>query len=229
MMKQQISPGADYETPLSPSPPQNWESHIIVPLTQNVGGGIAAAIILAVLNYAWTRANHLAFDQNETLIWTGLAGILVAAATTLVRFFSDELGLLRAAYTAGQRSMMEEIQRLNRQISILEQRGGQPTPGDATDINKRLGKMKGDLYNATTLLKILLDGGNISRSNGEHDLSQRPWERAVALLEKAKVYSHADRQLLISGRTEAQRTLTEFYQQQYDKAAANVAFQPAWW
>ena len=212
----------------APSPPEAWESDILVPITQNIGGGLAASIILAVLNYAWARANSLAFDLNETLIWSGLIGVLVAAVTTIIRFFSDELGLLRAAYLAGQQSRDEEIQRLNRQISILEQRG-QPTPADATEINKRLGKMKGDLYNATNLLKILLDGGNISRSNGEHDLTQRPWERAVGLLEKSKVYGYADRQLLISSRAEAHKTLTEFYQQQYDKAAANVSFQPAWW
>lgn len=211
----------------APSPPQNWESNILVPITQNLTGGLATTIILSVLNLAWTRANHLPFDLNETMIWTGIAGTIVTTATTIVRFYADEIGLLHAAYSAGQRSRDEEIHRLNRQISLLEQRG-QPLAQDATDINKRLGKMKGDLYNATTLLKILLDGGNISRNSGEHDLTQRPWERAVGLLAKAKVINQ-DRQLIISSRSAAWATLTEFYQQQYDLASANISFQPAWW
>ena len=208
--------------------PATWESEIIIPLTQNLAGGIASTLLLAMLTYAWNNSNHLANDLNNILTWSGLAGASVTSLATLIRFFADDVGLISAAYKAGQRSRDEEMQRLNRQISILEQQPGKPPPAAASEINQRLGKMKGDYDNAKRLITILLDGGNISRNSGEHDLTQRPWERAVSLIEKAKVYQHSDRQLLITSRSEAMKTLTEFFKEQLEMAN-NTAFQPAWW
>lgn len=208
-------------------PDQSWESHIVVPLTQNLGAGICAAIILVLLTYSWDKLNYLAFVRDDTLIWSGICGTILACTMTIIRFYADEIGLLTAAYRAGQRSMQDEIQRLNRQIALLEQNPSQPA--DVTAINKRLGIMQGDYQNAEMLLDVLLSGGNVSRASSDHNLTRRPLERAVRLLEKSKVYNHAERALLVTNRNQAKTTLSEFWQQQYDRAEANQSFQPAWW
>ena len=210
------------------APDQSWESHILAPITQNIGGGLATGLLLALAAYAWDRLNGLYFDIDTVAIWSAIAGGMVVCATTIIRFYADEIGLLSAAYRAGQASQQEEIQRLNRQISQLEQSPDNAS-GNATEINQRLGIMQGDYLNAVSLLKILLDGGNISRSSNEHGLGRRPWERAVALLEKSKIYQHETRQLLISSRNAALTSLETFWTEQYDRAEKSEKFQPAWW
>ena len=208
---------------------QNWEGNVLVPLVQNAAGGVAAAIMIATVTYAWDYANGLATDGWELLRWGVIIGVAVAAIATIVRFFGDEVGLMRAVYVAGQRSRDDEIQRLNRQISLMEQQQQPGAMQDATAVNARLGQMAGDRDNAVKLLKILLDGGSVARSNSEHGLGRRPWERAVALLEKAKIYSHDSKELLIENRSEALRSLAEFYDDQYRLAQDNSSFHPAWW
>lgn len=208
---------------------QNWEGNVLVPLVQNAAGGVAAAIMIATVTYAWDYANGLATDGWELLQWGVIIGVAVAAIATIVRFFGDEVGLMRAVYVAGQRSRDDEIQRLNRQISLMEQQQQPGAMQDATAVNARLGQMAGDRDNAVKLLKILLDGGIVARSNSEHGLGRRPWERAVALLEKAKIYNHDSKELLIENRSEALRALAEFYDDQYRLAQDNSSFHPAWW
>lgn len=208
---------------------QNWEGNVLVPLVQNAAGGVAAAIMIATATYAWDYANGLATDGWELLRWGVIIGVAVAAIATIVRFFGDEVGLMRAVYVAGQRSRDDEIQRLNRQISLMEQQQQPGAMQDATAVNARLGQMAGDRDNAVKLLKILLDGGSVARSNSEHGLGRRPWERAVALLEKAKIYRHDVRMLLIENRSEALKSLAEFYDDQYRLAQDNSSFHPAWW
>lgn len=208
---------------------QNWEGNVLVPLVQNAAGGVAAAIMIATVTYAWDYANGLATDGWELLRWGVIIGVAVAAIATIVRFFGDEVGLMRAVYVAGQRSRDDEIQRLNRQISLMEQQQQPGAMQDATAVNARLGQMAGDRDNAVKLLKILLDGGSVARSNSEHGLGRRPWERAVALLEKAKIYNHDSKELLVENRSEALRALAEFYDDQYRLAQDNSSFHPAWW
>jgi len=208
---------------------QNWEGNVLVPLVQNAAGGVAAAIMIATVTYAWDYANGLATDGWELLRWGVIIGVAVAAIATIVRFFGDEVGLMRAVYVAGQRSRDDEIQRLNRQISLMEQQQQPGAMQDATAVNARLGQMAGDRDNAVKLLKILLDGGSVARNNSEHGLGRRPWERAVALLEKAKIYRHDARILLIENRSEALKSLAEFYDDQYRLAQDNSSFHPAWW
>lgn len=208
---------------------QNWEGNVLVPLVQNAAGGVAAAIMIATVTYAWDYANGLATDGWELLRWGVIIGVAVAAIATIVRFFGDEVGLMRAVYVAGQRSRDDEIQRLNRQISLMEQQQQPGAMQDATAVNARLGQMAGDRDNAVKLLKILLDGGSVARSNSEHGLGRRPWERAVALLEKAKIYNHDSKELLVENRSEVLRALAEFYDDQYRLAQDNSSFHPAWW
>lgn len=208
---------------------QNWEGNVLVPLVQNAAGGVAAAIMIATVTYAWDYANGLATDGWELLRWGVIIGVAVAAIATIVRFFGDEVGLMRAVYVAGQRSRDDEIQRLNRQISLMEQQQQPGAMQDATAVNARLGQMAGDRDNAVKLLKILLDGGSVARSNSEHGLGRRPWERAVALMEKAKIYNHDSKELLVENRSEALRALAEFYDDQYRLAQDNSSFHPAWW
>lgn len=222
-----MTPPLELEQLRQAAPEQNWELHILVPLTQNVGGGLSTALLLALLAYAWDRLNNLYFDLESVAAWCAIAGGVFFSITTIVRFYADEVGLLNAAYRAGQRSQQGEILRLNRQISQLEQ---QPqSPGNATEINQRLGIMQGDYLNAVALLKILLDGGNISRSSNEHQLGRRPWERAIALLEKSKIYDHESRSPLVSGRNAALSALEAYWAEQYDRAEKSEKFQPAWW
>lgn len=208
---------------------QNWEGNVLVPLVQNAAGGVAAAIMIATVTYAWDYANGLATDGWELLRWGVIIGVAVAAIATIVRFFGDEVGLMRAVYVAGQRSRDDEIQRLNRQISLMEQQQQPGAMQDATVVNARLGQMAGDRDNAVKLIKILLDGGSVARSNSEHGLGRRPWERAVALMEKAKIYNHDSKELLVENRSEALRALAEFYDDQYRLAQDNSSFHPAWW
>lgn len=207
--------------------PATWESNVAIPLAQNLAGGLAAGTLVIVLDYAWSLFNGLQ-RTGHIYEWAILVGASVAGTFTVIRFFGDELGLLNAAYIAGQHSRDEEIQRLNRQISLMEA-SGSTTASQATTVNQTLGRMQGDYENAKQLLKILLEGGSVARDSGEHGLTKRPWERAITLLGKAHIYDHTSGQLLITSRGETLRLLTSFYNEQYQLAQQNAAFHPAWW
>ena len=75
-----------------------WETAIIIPLTQNIVGGLAVGVFLAVLSYVWADINTLPVEQNTLIHWALIVGAAVTCAATFLRFFGDDVGLLATAY-----------------------------------------------------------------------------------------------------------------------------------
>lgn len=206
--------------------PQTWETGVLVPLAQNFGGGLASALFVAVIAYAWNRANGLQTDIEPVSVWSSVIGAIVATGWTIVRFFGDEIGLIRAAYQAGAASRDDEIARLNRQINSLQAETAAEPEADKQTL---LGRMRADHENAKLLLKVALGRGNIARDSEDHKLTKRPWGRAIWLLIHAKVIEEGSNKLLVASRVEASETLATYFAEQYQNAQGGKEYQPAWW
>lgn len=219
------------EIELKKTQPATWETGVLVPLIQNIVGGAAAALLIALLAYAWNRLNSLPTNIEEVSIWAAVLGAVWATGWTVSRFFGDELGMFKAAYAAGQRSRDEEIARLNRQINSLQARaaGSEEKATDTATAQALLGKMKFDFENAKILLNVALGGGNIARDSSDHKVTDRPWSRASRLLVKAKVIEQHSNKLLVTSRQQASEQLSSYFVEQTHAAQGDVNFVPSWW
>jgi hypothetical protein len=87
-----------------------------VPLVQNILGGGAVAGAVAILTIAVHHSQATPVDGRTLALWCGLVGGLVICVATVVRFFGDDLGLLRAAYRAGQRNRQLRVNALELEL-----------------------------------------------------------------------------------------------------------------
>lgn len=76
---------------------QTWSGSILVPLWQNILGGLSAGI----LAYIYLVTDILTFAQPEFIIALKLA-IVIAAIFNVIKFLSDELKILVLAFMLGQ-------------------------------------------------------------------------------------------------------------------------------
>lgn len=201
---------------------QNWEADVAVPFAQNLLGGIATyALVLAWAEYSqrWTDHAHA-----EAI----LSGIAITAIATIVRFFGDDLGIIRHAYQAGARSRDGEIYQLNRQIQRLEATAvagtGQATP---TSDNRRLDLCEWSRKHAEKLATIGIRGGDITR-RGDHGIGAKSWERARNLLIASKVWNPETGQWASTKQTEVLGTLKAYYQPHYERMKTDPKYTPAW-
>lgn len=75
---------------------------IIIPLAQNVIGGGALTILLALVAFAFDRLNDV------SSAFAIAAGLVMACLATIIRFFADDFGLLGVAYRRGWDDCEEE-------------------------------------------------------------------------------------------------------------------------
>lgn len=94
-----------------------WVRLIVVPLTQNLLGGIATVGALVVPLLLIWRITGWA----DPLAYYGAAavGAMVTFLATLTRFFADDFGLLLAAYHRGRRDLMPELEAAYQTIDDL--------------------------------------------------------------------------------------------------------------
>ena len=112
-------------------------------------------------------------------------GAIWAIAWTVIRYNGDEIGLFRAAYTAGRRSRDAEVNHLIMQLetyrdAVTAASGGVST----TTAEKRIAVANATLKNARSLLRVIYEHGarHATREEmAERQMGQRDWERAKAL------------------------------------------------
>lgn len=188
---------------------QIWEGGIVVPLTQNIVGGIACGAFGALLAFGWNEGNGLLTDWVATAQWSAILGGLVATGATVVRFFGDDFGLLSAAYRAGAASRNDEINNLYSQLaaweSVASQSGGIKLKevGDRADLFKKWAR-----DDALAMVKMHLSGTVPTLSKCKSvGIEQRRWERARRLLKSLKLMDEEG--VTATSYTDASRAIEE--------------------
>src|SRR5687768_18135887 len=91
---------------------QTWTTHVLVPLTQNICGGVALGVLGFIAFVTLSEWQQRVWHATDIFLWCLLAGGTVTCLMTLIRFFSDDVGIIVQAYKAGQRSMLPRISAL---------------------------------------------------------------------------------------------------------------------
>lgn len=154
-----------------------WASHVLIPLAQNLAGGVAIAGLCMVAVIAASQ------PIDAFILWAGLAGLTVACVATFIRFFSDDFGIVWAAYKAGQRSRDPEINGLQLELqSALSSAHLDPSSAQ----QKRTEAMQRARKDVARILEIHFGGERTTRAAMEaRGMGQRDWERAMRLLRAA--------------------------------------------
>jgi hypothetical protein len=220
-MKQTITLPDDIAQPA----PQTMLADVVVPLTQNVIGGVATSGLLAI---AW-RAVGL--PPSDWWIPVALAGSAVACVVTLTRFFADDIGITAAAYNAGRRSRDVEVNALHLQLrenaDAMTMAGGAPTA--ATLQAKQLIVAQATLRHAKALLQTAYSGDNISRTAMEQrGIGQRDWERAMRLCRAAGVIDELN-QLKVRDHRQALKAIEALHGENFATMQQRNNYRPAWY
>lgn len=165
--------------------PPTWQTHVVIPLTQNVVGGLAVAAVCAVVTVGLGRYFLWRVIVDELAMWSFLAGALVASLATVVRFFGDDLGIVAAAYRAGRRSADTQISALvgeNQQLRATARELRGESSHRSKDMLAAITKAQSD---AEGLLSLAYGGQSIAREKVSAYMPQRSWERAMQLMRAA--------------------------------------------
>lgn len=174
---------------------------VVIPILQNVIGGIAVAgAILTVQGGVWLLWG---WWSDEALLGAVGVGAMVAFMATFIRFFADDVGLLRTAYRAGQEVSAQQMEALQRELNE-ERREHADTENRLrtaqSELNSRTVHIS-DLYDAETRRRASLaieywfDHGQkqwLSREiamdkNGVFQWTKRQWEDVQDLLRRSKL------------------------------------------
>lgn len=195
-----------------------WASHVWIPLSQNLAGGVAVAGLFLVAVVA------VQGDVNAWGLWAGLSGATVAFAATFVRFFADDFGIVWAAYQAGQRSRDAEVNALQLELQAALS-SAHLDPSSAQQ--KRTEQMQRARKDVVRILDIHFGGGATTRAAlSAVGMGQRDWERAMRLLRAAGCINE-DGQMLARSPQQALRAIDGRLSD--DQAfAGNGRYSPAW-
>lgn len=169
--------------------PQTWETAIVIPLIQNIVGGLAVGAFLAILSYAWAEGNQLPVDQDALMHWGEIVGAAVTCAATFVRFFGDDVGLLTGAYRKGQQSRDAEVAALQLQLrSALDAQKAVEVNGTKGATDKQQELLQRAKRDAMKLVEVAFNGDAISRAAmAVRGMGRWDWERACQLLKASGV------------------------------------------
>lgn len=207
-------------------PPPTFTSHILIPLGQNLLGGLAVWGA-GLIGYLFLRQASGGYVNIESArFWAGLTGGMVTCLVTVIRFFGDDLGLLAAAYKAGQASRDAEIANLQLMLRSLRDAKTSAQAAGTDNAEKReqefMQRAKAD---ARKLIEIHFNGDSISRQAlATRGMGQRDWERAVRLLKAAGVMN-ADGAIDIKSPALALKAIEVRLK---DDRAHGETFTPAW-
>jgi hypothetical protein len=167
--------------------PVTWETAIVIPLVQNVVGGLAVGAFLAVLAFAWADANTLPVEQEQLIRWALIVGAAVCCAATFVRFFGDDVGLLTAAYHKGQRSRDAEVAALQLELrAALDAQKAVEVNGTKSATDKQQEMLQRAKRDAMKIVEVAFNGDSISRAAmAGRGMGRWDWERANQLLRAA--------------------------------------------
>lgn len=204
------------------------ETHIVVPLVQNVAGGIAAIILTYILFLIAGRISTTPVDHNNATFWSAIVGTIITTLATLLRFFSDDIGLLTTAYSAGAASRQDEINRLTSENAALRTVvEGTQRPAAANAANDD--RLQRSYRHATVMLENGIRGRPIDRRTCKNQLNigEVDFGRAYRLLQESGVRNQDDT-FTIAKVSEAKRKLTEYYNYHFKIAASNQSYNPPW-
>lgn len=207
-------------------PPPTFTSHILIPLGQNLLGGLAVWGAGLIGYLFLCQASGGAVDLDAARFWAGLAGGMVTCLITVIRFFGDDLGLLATAYKAGQRSRDTEIANLQLMLRSLRDAKTAAQAAGSDNAEKReqefMQRAKAD---ARRLIEVYFNGDSISREAMKtRGIGQRDWERAARLLKAAGVMD-ADGQIGVKTPALALKAIDARLR---DDRAHGETFTPAW-
>lgn len=202
-----------------------WISHVLVPVTQNMLGGIAVAGLGIIGVQAATGE-----VTPSAALWCALGGGLVTCVVTVMRFFGDDFGLYSAAYRAGRRSRDGEFDNLNKRLhaatTALENAG----IASSAVLAKRVVVGQMAVRNARAIVAVAYGGGNYSRAKLAGQMGDKDWGRAMRLLRVVGIFD--DNNAIRSNRApsikEASAILDEVEKRELP-LLSNDRYVPGWW
>lgn len=209
----------------------SWDGSIVVPLTQNIVGGVAVAILISVLAVAYCRALGRIVDIQAMLWIAGTIGVSVAAVFTIVRFFGDDLGLFVAAYRAGQRYADEQIQAVRQENDTLRAQLETARAQGRPALERLAAKQDRSQANAITLLTLGYTKGVSAMAANKvigHELSDPEWRKARQLLVAAGCIDASTGNLNHSGIRAAKLHLQAYCQPHDERAAREPTYVKPW-
>ena len=161
---------------------QTLTGSVLVPILQNVAGGIGAGGLFAIV--AGAIAAPIGFPIGQGLaVASALFGLAVTCLFTMTRFFSDEVGIGKRLYAMGAKSRQPEIDALRAEstaalLEIVElKRGGAVAP------TSKSVKREAVIRDGVKLLKWAYTGAALDRRSCEgRGMSQTSWAKARRLL-----------------------------------------------
>lgn len=207
-----------------------WISHVLIPLTQNIVGGLACATLTTIATYAVAASQSRALDAETTALWNGLVGAVVAATMTVIRFFGDDIGLIQIAYRAGAASRDDEVNDLRLEMEeaqrLIDQLNGVTISSGARD--ELIDRCQRSREHALELVRRRLAGEEYRRKqlNDSKAMNQHDWNRAYALLCKAGVIDRDTKRMSARTVHEAQRLIDPVYENGLQLAKRGG--RPAW-
>lgn len=171
-------------------PPQTFLTDVVIPLTQNVLGGAAVALLTAIVVAAVSYSAALRVPPDLLAIGSALFGLAVACVMTIVRFFADDLGLLWRAYRKGQQSKDLRISALEAELESTRNELARLTGKTRALPNTRALQELERVYTAArALLTWHFEALPIDRRSCEaRNMGQADWRRARHLLISAGIY-----------------------------------------
>jgi hypothetical protein len=225
MDRMQSVAAAGVRTDEQPQPaPVTWIGHVLVPLVQNLLGGVAVAALGAIAVQAVTGE-----VTTQAVTWCALVGGAVACTFTVLRFFGDDLGIVTGAYRAGRRSRDSQVAELQLQLRSAQEAIDAAGPMPSAQLAQRQQMAQKAHANAVLITKVAYQGDTISRKAMEdRGIGQRDWERAMSLLRAAGVL---DAQGQLAPRLAPKQALEAIDRTVGNdmKQLGNSRFVPGWW
>jgi hypothetical protein len=95
---------------------QTFATDIFIPLLQNVLGGGAVAGLCGIAGLVLSQAAGRTPNLATLAVWCLMIGSAVTCTVTVIRFFGDDIGLVRFAYQRGQNSMRLRVNALELEL-----------------------------------------------------------------------------------------------------------------
>lgn len=216
-------PGAS-EQPAAPA--QTFAADVFVPLLQNILGGLAVMGGSTILAVATTLLQDRSPQIDPILAWSALLGGLVTCIVTVVRFFGDDIGLVRSAYRHGQRRMLARVHALELELQVARSQLARANKtSNQMPSTKALQELQRTHQVAQQMIQWHFEALPIDRRSCEQrNVSQREWARARRLLIAAGVMDEIGVQVATLG--EAQVLASTHYRKMAQLGGASSRFVP---
>lgn len=193
-----------------------WEGHVLIPLAQNIAGGLALSGILIIVGDTLT-------GSQEIPAWALMVGATATCLITLVRFFADDWGILARAYDMGARSRDGEVNALQLELRAARDALANTDPNSESD--KRNEVAQRTRQHAIKIVERSFENLPTTRkAMAEAGIGQQDWQRACRLLRAAGVI---DEQGGMTCRT-LQAALKRLDERLNGDAAHGSGFTPKW-